>query len=754
VDDNKLNILSQFIELGWALIPLHDVAREGGACSCGAGAYPEHSSAGKHPRNSAWQRNGWVTDVGVLGSVVRDRPGWNWGAVTGRPSGVWVLDVDPEHGGMESLRELLAAAGLDSGVPVTRVHATGSRGAHGVFAIGADGWMPPTGAGKIGPGLDVRAEGGQVVLPTSVSGKGAYLVAHDVAPVECPAALRGEIERRLAPADRVPREVGPAPDAFQAEASDGGNRFAHAVLRDELTKLRDAPVGTRNDTAIAVGCRCWEMINAPWNSYVEADVLARWWEAAGATGAPDTELQGVWGRAGARVDGRWTALPESVYGGDVVPFVGSPVAPVTMNEPVVDPADRMGIMRGRMLPRSAFGGIARPTYLIEDTLNLESDTWLIGASGSFKSFVALDWACHVATGKPWNGRRVRQGRVLMVVAEGATGINQRVEAWEKLNGVTVGDELVMLPESVHASSGQGRGTFGERVSAEWQALSMIVADDRPSLILLDTQARMATGLIENDNSDMAFWTECVASLRSASKACVLVVHHTGRKGGDARGGSAIDAAQDMEWTVTRGPDDGAMRSARLVCTKNKDAADRVEHALSFEVIKVGTDEEGKDVTSLGVRVVVEGAVAIEPATMADGLVSEAEGRTMSEGERLTLALWRVVYCKANHGDGWTWAEIQKAFCALPEVQRGPRGPRTAETAKTESTDARTNLVALGLWLKADGLQRFRVAVIENGRWGRLTPSLSVPNWMPEDGWQVVSKAAGNPPSWMRERLAE
>src|SRR5205823_884683 len=99
---------------------------------------------------------------------------------------------------------------------------------------------------------------------------------------------------------------------------------------------------------------------------------------------------------------------------------------------------------------------------------------------------------------------------------------------------TVGDELMMLPESVYASSGVARGAFLDRVSVGWWALQAIVAEERPALVLLDTQARMATGLNENDNSDMAFWTECVASVRAASVACVLVVHHTGRKGGDAR----------------------------------------------------------------------------------------------------------------------------------------------------------------------------------------------------------------------------
>ena len=734
MDDNKLNILSQFIELGWALIPLHDVAREGSACSCGAGAYPEHSSAGKHPRNSAWQRNGWVTDVGVLASVVRDRPGWNWGAVTGRASGIWVLDVDPEHGGTESLRELLAAAGLDSGVPVTRAHATGSRGAHGVFAIGADGWMPRTGAGKIGPGLDVRAEGGQVVLPSSVSGKGAYLVVHDVLPVECPVTLRTEIERRLTPAAREPREVGPASVELQGSAGEGGDRYAAAVVEALMVETRDAPVGTRNDTAYRTGVRLWELVLAPWCSLGEADVIERWWAAAGATGAPDSELQGLWSRAyGRAVDGEPAVLPASVYGGEAVPFVGTGAAPVA-DVPFDPAAHRVvevpgAVMRARKVVRSEVGRLPRPVWLIEDTLDLASDAWLIGASGSYKSFVALDWACHVATGKPWHGKRVRQGTVLYVLAEGLSGISKRLDAWESLNGTTVPDDFVILPEAVYATL-DPRAKLAERASPMWRELVEMTGVDRPALIVLDTQARMTIGLNENDSSDMGFWADCVAGLKAASGACVLVVHHTGRKGPDARGSSAIDGAQDMEWTVTR--DVGTGRSARLAMSKGKEVEDRVEHALAFDVVQLGEDEDGKPVTSLGVRVLAASASgAVE--SMADGMASEADGVVLSRRQRTALALYRLVLETWNHGEGGTRSEISVAFQQEPIMSRYKEGDSRRRTVGTAWSD----LVALGIVLKADGAQRFKVAVLPSQPHGALTPNRREDAWMPPDGWSVV-----------------
>ena len=65
----------------------------------------------------------------------------------------------------------------------------------------------------------------------------------------------------------------------------------------------------------------------------------------------------------------------------------------------------------------------------------------------FKSFVALDWACHVALGLPWRGREVTQGDVVYVVAEGKKGIPGRVSAWEATYGHRVSG-VHFLPEPV------------------------------------------------------------------------------------------------------------------------------------------------------------------------------------------------------------------------------------------------------------------------------------------------------------------
>jgi hypothetical protein len=292
-----------------------------------------------------------------------------------------------------------------------------------------------------------------------------------------------------------------------------------------------------------------------------------------------------------------------IAGPDVMP-PELPAAP-----PVDEVALAVEALRARMLPVSELHRLPKPEPLIRGLLNLNTDTWLIGASGSGKSFVALDWACHVATGRRWHGAEVARGRVLYVVAEGATGIRQRVDAWVK-DREAVSDDLVVLPVAVQALS-KSAGALD--MTVQWRALCAIVAQFDPALIVLDTQARMSLAARENDNTEMGLWVEAVSRLRSQCGACVLVVHHTGRNGGDARGASAIDGAQDAEWKVERVGPREEMR-ARLRLDKAKDARDGIEHALTLRVVELGHTDHGEPVSSLVVDMQPFGSVParIEP----------------------------------------------------------------------------------------------------------------------------------------------
>lgn len=90
---------------------------------------------------------------------------------------------------------------------------------------------------------------------------------------------------------------------------------------------------------------------------------------------------------------------------------------------------RREAIASRVVDREALSRLPKPTPMIGETLDRGNVAMLAGMWGSAKSFVALDWAACIATGKPWQGRRVDRGRVLYVIAEGAQGLSVRLDAW-------------------------------------------------------------------------------------------------------------------------------------------------------------------------------------------------------------------------------------------------------------------------------------------------------------------------------------
>ncbi len=142
---------------GYLVFPLHSIER--GVCSCGRARC---EAPGKHPRIVQWPESA-SNSPRMIRSWWRRWPNANIGLVTGEVSGVVVLDVDPRHGGEVSLEELEKEHGP---LPETVTSQTGSGGLHLLFSH--PGLRVPNSAGALGPGLDVRGDGGYIVAPPSL----------------------------------------------------------------------------------------------------------------------------------------------------------------------------------------------------------------------------------------------------------------------------------------------------------------------------------------------------------------------------------------------------------------------------------------------------------------------------------------------------------------------------------------------------------------------------------------------------------
>ncbi len=141
---------------GLHVLWLHGI-RTDGACTCGQA---QCSSPGKHPVT----RNGVLdatTSLKQLKAWSERYPNGNIGIATDPGSNIVVLDIDPAHGGQESLDALEAEFGP---LPVTPTVETGGGGRHYYFRLPEGEIRNRAG---IRPGIDIRGSNGYVVAPSS-----------------------------------------------------------------------------------------------------------------------------------------------------------------------------------------------------------------------------------------------------------------------------------------------------------------------------------------------------------------------------------------------------------------------------------------------------------------------------------------------------------------------------------------------------------------------------------------------------------
>jgi hypothetical protein len=189
-------------------------------------------------------------------------PDANVGIVTGRVSGLVVVDIDPPHGGRQSIERVQEEHGT---LPRTVEAQTGGGGRHLYFAHPGVRL-----ANRVGilPGIDLRGDGGCVVAPPSLHPSGRrYAWLEGAAPDDVALAL-------------LPRWAAPATPAH------GGHPVTHwrELLRDGVGE------GGRNNTlASLTGHLLWHGVDAD----VALELLLAWNRLRCRPPLPDDEVAQV-----------------------------------------------------------------------------------------------------------------------------------------------------------------------------------------------------------------------------------------------------------------------------------------------------------------------------------------------------------------------------------------------------------------------------------------------------------------------------
>jgi hypothetical protein len=227
-------------------------------------------------------------------------------------------------------------------------------------------------------------------------------------------------------------------------------------------------------------------------------------------------------------------------------------------------------------------------YLVKDMLAAGAMSVIYGPSNSGKTFKAMDIAFHLAAGLPWRGRRVTQAAVLYLAAEGGRGVANRIAALKRHTGARG------IPFALRRA-----GFDLLRSEADLQHIYTLArevqerAPGAPLLIVIDTLSRVMAGGDENAPADMTALIKNMDTIREATGAHIMLVHHTGKDAAKgARGHSSLRAATDTEIEVQV---EGDSRAALI--TKQRDYQGGEVFAFALQSVTLGIDQDGDDVTS-------------------------------------------------------------------------------------------------------------------------------------------------------------
>lgn len=585
----------------------------------------------KHPKVPAWQ-NAATSDPATIKNwwtgLYRDH---GVGIATGPASRLFVLDVDVSFGkhGDDTLAELEERHGQ---LPATVEVQTGSGGRHLYYRYPADGRTVRNNAStRLGPGLDIRGDGGQVLAPPTVHPNGTpYVWVIGQGPLEHRIAnapdwlleLVCETESEPLPRPKtetsLPLPSDPPGARWAATITwrqllEGDGWTFHHEDQDGETYYTRPGKDRRDGPSATVG-------------HKGSDVL-KVFTTSHPTLRPEETYSKFGYLAATRFAGDMRAAAQWCSGVVDRPATYEGAAAAESNDGPRSFLERLKAETYRGI--AGLAAIPPVRYLLHPLIAVDSLFQIFAPSSAGKSFAAIDIACCVATGKKWHGHAVVQGPAVYVVAEGASGIRDRLAAWAAYhngNEDPIDVYVITLPAMLHRLD-------------EASALAVWCAEIGARIVIIDTYARSTLGLDENKNNEAGLAIDGLDTIRRATGAAVGIVHHTGHQGARGRGASALYAAMDTVIAIEGDSTSLLMSTDPQKGGKQKNGSDDWTVTLAKIGQPVGrTDELGLPVTSLvlasGVKIQSPGDIKEQHRTTLEAL----ERVAVPEG--VTGTVWR------------------------------------------------------------------------------------------------------------------
>jgi len=199
-------------------------------------------------------------------------------------------------------------------------------------------------------------------------------------------------------------------------------------------------------------------------------------------------------------------------------------------------------------------------WLVDDYILQGTQVQIVGTSGTGKTFLAIDLACSIVTGRQWNSRNVKQGPVAYINAEGHTGFQHRLKGWS-IKHKSLKDTPFCL------SNGQTDLISNSDISILTKHLDKFAAENSGyiAMIFIDTLRRNMSGN-EDDSRDLSLFMNNFEGLCRKYSATGFIIHHPGHNNTSrARGSSSQKAALDTSLLLKN-----SKTEISLVCDKLKD----------------------------------------------------------------------------------------------------------------------------------------------------------------------------------------
>lgn len=546
---SQLAAALRYASLGWPVFPLHTPTSSG--CSC---ASAQCGSIGKHPRTSDGFKSA-TTEEARIRRWWRTWPSANIGIATGARSAFFVVDVDPDKGGDAAIAQLMSKHGA---LPPTVEALTGSGGRHILFRH--PGQTVPNSTRKLGPGLDVRGDGGYIVAAPSLHKAGTTYEWQ-------PGCAPGQHELAAAPEWLLEllRPSASAPKVSAAPASSADNAYRRAQAY--ITRMPEAISGDRGHDslwkvtlALVRGFRLSEsealaLLSNDYNPrcsppWAEKELLHKVRDAAAHSQLPYGYLLDA-----ERAAARPAAAPRRDEPGcdddDERPAIAAIAPPAMLSR-------RISLERAKSPPAEHF--IVGPLFPFGKA------SVVYGPQGAGKSALLSQLALKVASGGggAFLGMLMHDqegGAVLVYSAEDTFEDWERKaaavlhscpdvdvpRALERLHIVDKTEGIARLTELVQVRSDLGNEAVTRReprATAERSALIAHARQLQARLVIIETASRLVD---DEDNANFAALLAACGHIAAETGAAVLLSHHPTKnaaKDNDsspegARGGSAF-----------------------------------------------------------------------------------------------------------------------------------------------------------------------------------------------------------------------